>query len=262
MPALLLWTKRLTIFAPQEQNPWINSFRLPWSNVSSISWNLTLLFVCLWCTWAIVLPSLSSLFFSIDTNPSTGVIYQESQWVAQEMLNRAHVSISHNDSGRKQVKQLINSFQPTFLKYCSSCETSFLKTSSPEQTGQLQYHSAAYWHCLPLIGIKVKYTHVFCLDCTLCSFVSSHGQGQWWGGFVSKSLSSEGNKKSMTHCCCLSKDIILQRPSTTYCEINFPALQLVPQGGQAATAGLQNQREGTPGKKKASVLWIDSSSTL
>lgn len=178
------------------------------------------------------------------------------------MLNRAHASISHNDSGRKQVKQLINSFQSTFLKQCSTCETSFLKTSSSEQTGQLQYHSAACWHCLPLIVIKVKYTHVFCLDRTLCSFVSSHGQGQWWGRFVSKSQSSEGSKKSMTHCCCLSKDIILQRPSNTYCGINFPALQLAPQGGQAATAGLRNQREGTPWKKKASVLWIESSSTL
>lgn len=116
MPALLLWTKRLAIFAPQEGNLWINSFKLPWSNVSSISWNLTLLFVCLCWTWAIVFPSLSSLFFSIDTNPSTGAIYQESQWVAQEMLNRAHASISHNDSGSKQAKQLINGFQSTFLK--------------------------------------------------------------------------------------------------------------------------------------------------
>lgn len=107
MPALLLWTKRLTIFAPQEHNPWINSFKLPWSKVSSISWNLTLLFVCLCWTWAIVFPSLSSLFFSIDTNPSTGVIYQESQWVAQEMLNRAHALISHNDLGKKHAKQLI-----------------------------------------------------------------------------------------------------------------------------------------------------------
>lgn len=262
MPALLLWTKRLAIFAPQEGNLWINSFKLPWSNVSSISWNLTLLFVCLCWTWAIVFPSLSSLFFSIDTNPSTGAIYQESQWVAQEMLNRAHASISHNDSGSKRAKQLINGFQSTFLKHGSTCETSFLKTWSPEHTGQLQDHSAAYWHCLSLIVIKVKYTHIYCLDRTLCSFVSSHGLGQRWGGFVSKSLWSEGNKKSMTHCCCLSKDIILHRPSNTYCEINFPALQLVPQGGQAATAGLQNQREGTPGKKKASVLWIDSSSTF
>lgn len=162
MPALLLWTITLTIFAPQEHNPWIDSFKLPWSNVSSISWNLTLLFVCLCWTWAIVFPSLSSLFFSIDTNPSTGVIYHESQWVAQEMLNRAHASISHNDSGRKQAKQFINSFQSTFLKQCSTCETFFLKTSSPEQTGQLQYHSAACWHCLPLIVIKVKNTDVFC----------------------------------------------------------------------------------------------------
>lgn len=162
MPALLLWTITLTIFAPQEHNPWIDSFKLPWSNVSSISWNLTLLFVCLCWTWAIVFPSLSSLFFSIDTNPSTGVIYHESQWVAQEMLNRAHASISHNDSGRKQAKQFINSFQSTFLKQCSTCETFFLKTSSPEQTGQLQDHSAACWHCLPLIVIKVKYTDVFC----------------------------------------------------------------------------------------------------
>lgn len=61
----------------------------------------------------------------------------------------------------------------------------------------------------------------------------------------------------MTHCCCLSKDIILQRPSDAYGEINFPALQLVSQGGQAATAGLQSQREGAPGKKKESFSALD-----
>lgn len=131
MPTLLLWTKRPTSFAPQECNPWINSFKLPWSNVSSISWNRTLLFVCLCWTWAIVFPSLSSLFFSIDTNPSAGAIYQERQRVAQEMWEIQHEIYLTMTLRRKWAKQLENGFHSTFLKHCSACETSFLNTSIP-----------------------------------------------------------------------------------------------------------------------------------
>lgn len=71
---------------------------------------------------------------------------------------------------------------------------------------------------------------------------------------MSKAPTAEGKKKSMTQCCCLSKDIILQRLSNTYCEINFPALQLLSQSGPQARVGSQNQREIIPGKKSVNAL--------
>lgn len=49
---------------------------LPWSKPSSISWNLTLRFDGFCCIWAGRPPTLSFLFFNIETSPSAGTTCQ------------------------------------------------------------------------------------------------------------------------------------------------------------------------------------------